>query len=149
MTQTTMVLKSVNLFPPYSKERFGRPCSVDEQVLSYIMLPYVHVLVKTTDSRPDILGYTWYTWVYLGSTSCVVQENEINSRFGWYYFSRNLCLFTISIDVSVTTMVLSRPVGLFVVVGLVELEVVVMVWGDMRMQLTMKDWYGSMKKNIF
>ena len=50
MTQTTMVLKSVNLFPPYSKERFGRRCSVDEQVLFYIMLPYVHVLAKTTDS---------------------------------------------------------------------------------------------------
>ena len=62
MTQTKMVLKSVNLFPPYSKERFGRQCSVDEQVLFYIMLPYVHVLAKTTDSW--VLSSTvWYEYV--------------------------------------------------------------------------------------
>ena len=36
----------------------------------------------------------------------------------------------------VTTMKLSRPPGVFVVVVLVELEVVVVVWGDVRMKLT-------------
>ena len=39
-------------------------------------------------------------------------------------------MFTISIDVLVTTMKLSRPVGVFVVVVLVELKVVLVVWGD-------------------
>ena len=48
----------------------------------------------------------------------------------------NICLFTIFTDVLVTTMKLSRPVGVFVVV--VELEVVVIVWGDMRLQLPMR-----------
>ena len=43
-------------------------------------------------------------------------------------------------------MKLSRPVGVFVVVVLVELEVVVVVWGDVRMQLPMRGWNGSMKK---
>ena len=45
----------------------------------------------------------------------------------------------------VITMKLSRPVGVFVVVVLVELEVIVVVWGDVRMQLTMRDWDGSMQ----
>ena len=55
-------------------------------------------------------------------------------------------MFTISIDVLVTTMKLSRPVGVFVVFVLVELEVVGVVWGDVRMQLPMRGWDGSMKK---
>ena len=32
-------------------------------------------------------------------TSEGVQEKEINSGFGWYNFSRTICLFTIFIDV--------------------------------------------------
>ena len=46
-------------------------------------------------------------------------------------------------------MKLSRPVGVFVVVVLVELDVVVVVWGDVRMQLPMRGWDGSMKKETF
>ena len=59
----------------------------------------------------------------------------------------NLCLFTISIDVLVTTMKLSRPVWVFVVV--VEVEVVLLDWGNMRMQLSIRLWDGSMKKKTF
>ena len=73
-------------------------------------------------------------------------EMEINLSLGLCYFSRNLYLFTISIDVLVTTMKLFRPVGVFELVGLVELEGIVMVWGHMRMKLPMKGWDYSMKK---
>ena len=52
-------------------------------------------------------------------------------------------MFTISTGVSVTTMKLARPVGVFVVV--VELKMVVMGWADVRMQLPMKGWDGIMK----
>ena len=48
-------------------------------------------------------------------------------------------MFTISIDVLVTTMKLFRPVGVFVVVVLVVLEVVVVVWADVRMQLLYRE----------
>lgn len=54
-------------------------------------------------------------------------------------------MLTISRDVLVTTIKLSRPVGVFVVVLVVELEVVVMVGADVRMQLPMKGWHGLMK----
>ena len=73
-------------------------------------------------------------------------EKEIKLGFGLCYFSRNLYLFTISIDVLVTIMKLFRPVGVFELVGLVELEVVVMVGGHMRMKLPIRGWNGSMKK---
>ena len=48
-------------------------------------------------------------------------------------------------------MKLSRPVGVFVVttttvVVFVELEVVVVVSGDVRMKLPKRGWDGSMKK---
>ena len=35
--------------------------------------------------------------------------------------------------------------GVFVVVVTVELEVVVEIWSDVRMQLPMRDWDGSMQ----
>ena len=44
-------------------------------------------------------------------------------------------MFAISIDVLATTMKLSRPVGMFVMVVLVQSKVVVMVWVDVRMQV--------------
>ena len=42
-------------------------------------------------------------------------------------------------------MKLSRPVGVFVVNVLVELEVVVVVWGYVTMQLPMRGWFGSVE----
>ena len=47
------------------------------------------------------------------------------------------------------TIKLSRPVPLWVFVGVtvLELEVVVMVGADMRMQLPMRGWEGLMKEN--
>ena len=55
-------------------------------------------------------------------------------------------MFTIFIDVLVRIMKFSRPVGVFVVVVLEELEGVLVVWGYVRMKLPMRGWYGSMKK---
>ena len=43
-------------------------------------------------------------------------------------------------------MILLRPVGVFVVDMLMEFEGVVVIWGDMRMQLPIRGWNGSMKK---
>ena len=54
-------------------------------------------------------------------------------------------MFTISIDVLVTTMKLSRPVGVFLVVVLVELEVVVVVLGDATFNEGL-GWFNAMKK---
>ena len=46
----------------------------------------------------------------------------------------------------VTTLKLSRHIGAFVVVGVVELEGVVMVVADVRMQLPMRELDGLMKE---
>ena len=46
----------------------------------------------------------------------------------------------------VATRKLSRPVGVFVVVVLVELEAVLVVSGDVRMKLPKRVWDGSMMK---
>ena len=46
----------------------------------------------------------------------------------------------------VTTIKLSRPVVMFVVVVVVELEVVVMIGADVRMQQPMRGWDGLMKE---
>ena len=43
-------------------------------------------------------------------------------------------------------MKLSRPVGVFVVFVLVVFEVVLVVWGYVRMQLPMRGWFNAMKK---
>ena len=53
-------------------------------------------------------------------------------------FNMNLCLFTVS-------MILLRPVGVFVVDMLMELEGVVVIWGDMRMQLPIRglEWFNE------
>ena len=48
---------------------------------------------------------------------------------------------------SVATIKLSRPMGLLVVEVGMELEVVVMVWGDVRMQLPVRGCDDPMKKN--
>ena len=71
----------------------------------------------------------YITCMWLCPTSGGVQEKEINSSFGWYFFSRKaetFHFFAISIDEPVTTMNLLRPV--WVLVKVVELEVVVLVW---------------------
>ena len=58
---------------------------------------------------------------------------EINSSIGWYYFSRRAEIFALLVynfyGCVSKTMKLSRPVGVFVVVVLVGLEVVVKVGG--------------------
>ena len=43
-------------------------------------------------------------------------------------------------------MKLLRPVEVFVVVVVVEFEVVVIVWEDGRMQLPMRGWDGPMEE---
>ena len=44
-----------------------------------------------------------------------------------------------------TTMKLSRPLGVFVVFVVVDFEVELIVWWDVRMQLSMRRWDFEMK----
>ena len=73
----------------------------------------------------------YITSILLCLTSGGVQEVEINSSIGWYYFSRRAKIFVCFqfLWMCEETMKLSRHVGVFVVVVLVGLEVVVKVWG--------------------
>ena len=83
----------------------------------------------------------------------VLSENSIHINFHNYKLSSTtfpeIGFFTTSIDVLVTTMKLLKTVGVFVGVGLVELEVIMMVLGDMRMQLTMMGWDNLINKQTF
>ena len=83
----------------------------------------------------------------------VLSENSIHINFHNYKLSSTtfpeIGFFTTSIDVLVTTMKLLKTVGVFVGVGLVELEVIMMVLGDMRMQLPMMGWDISIRKETF
>ena len=67
-----------------------------------------------------------------------VQDKEKNSSFGWYYFCRKaeaFFLFIICTDVLITTIKVSRYMGVFVVLVVVDMEVLVIFWADVRMQL--------------
>ena len=74
---------------------------------------------------------------YKGCTQITIVHCLVLLQKGW-----NICLFTIFTGVLVTTMKLCRPVRAFVVV---ELEVVVMVWWDVKLQQPIRRWDGPMK----
>jgi hypothetical protein len=90
MSKKTICKKSVTFLLLLNKERFGKPCPVNEQDLFYIMLPYVHVLVMTTDSWGYFNSTVWGEYVTKATSEppAVLDFSQtgvlINQTAGWF-----------------------------------------------------------------